>query len=211
MSIFFNTRNELKEILSTHSDLAQETKVNNDVIKETIENLKHGEMSIAVVGEVNRGKSTFLNALMGTKLFPSRASVCTAGVTVLDYGDEPNAEIIYNNGKTKSFDLSLENPAKILVDIVSRKNENVQDIKMVRINFPNQFTGKGLVLVDTPGVNDPDTWREDITYEYLSGADAIIMLLDPMQPLSESETEFLEHKILGKSIANLIFVVILFF
>jgi len=207
MSIFFNTRNELKEILSTHSDLAQETKVNNDVIKETIENLKHGEMSIAVVGEVNRGKSTFLNALMGTKLFPSRASVCTAGVTVLDYGDEPNAEIIYNNGKTKSFDLSLENPAKILVDIVSRKNENVQDIKMVRINFPNQFTGKGLVLVDTPGVNDPDTWREDITYEYLSGADAIIMLLDPMQPLSESETEFLEHKILGKSIANLIFVV----
>jgi len=28
-----------------------------------------------------------------------------------------------------------------------------------------------------------------------------------MQPLSESETEFLEHKILGKSIANLIFVV----
>ena len=207
MSIFFETRKKLKGILSSHVDLAKETKVNKDVIQETIENIKHGEMSIAVVGEVNRGKSTFLNALMGTKLFPSRASVCTAGVTVLDYGDEPKAEIIYNNGKTKSFELPLENPAKTLVDIVSRKNENVQDIKMVRINFPNQFTGNGLVLVDTPGVNDPDTWREDITYEYLSGADAIIMLLDPMQPLSESETEFLEHKILGKSIANLIFVV----
>jgi len=207
MTQFFKTRSTLKEILKNHTALAQETKVNDDVIQEVIKNLKHGEMSIAVVGEVNCGKSTFLNALMGTKLFPSRASVCTAGVTVLDYGDEPKAEIIYNNGKTKSFELPLENPAKTLVDIVSRKNANVQDIKMVRINFPNQFTGNGLVLVDTPGVNDPDTWREDITYEYLSGADAIIMLLDPMQPLSESETEFLEHKILGKSIANLIFVV----
>ena len=83
----------------------------------------------------------------------------------------------------------------------------MQDIKLVRIWYPNPFTGNGLVLVDTPGVNDPDTWREDITYEYLAGADAIIMLLDPMQPLSESEIEFLQHKILGRSIANLIFVV----
>jgi len=207
MTIFFKTRNTLKNILQTHTDLAKETKVNDDVITDVIENLKHGEMSIAVVGEVNRGKSTFLNALMGTKLFPSRASVCTAGVTVLDYGDEPKAEIVFKNGKTKSFELSLENPSKSLVDVISRKNKEVQDIKMVRIWYPNPFTGNGLVLVDTPGVNDPETWREDITYEYLAGADAVIMLLDPMQPLSASEVEFLEHKILGRSIANLIFVV----
>lgn len=207
MTKFFRTRNTLKNILQTHTDLAKETKVNDDVITDVIENLKHGEMSIAVVGEVNRGKSTFLNALMGTKLFPSRASVCTAGVTVLDYGDEPKAEIVFKNGKTKSFELSLENPSKSLVDVISRKNKEVQDIKMVRIWYPNPFTGNGLVLVDTPGVNDPETWREDITYEYLAGADAVIMLLDPMQPLSASEVEFLEHKILGRSIANLIFVV----
>jgi len=207
MTTFFKTRNTLKNILQTHTDLAKETKVNDDVITDVIENLKHGEMSIAVVGEVNRGKSTFLNALMGTKLFPSRASVCTAGVTVLDYGDEPKAEIVFKNGKTKSFELSLENPSKLLVDVISRKNKKVQDIKMVKIWYPNPFTGNGLVLVDTPGVNDPETWREDITYEYLAGADAVIMLLDPMQPLSASEVEFLEHKILGRSIANLIFVV----
>jgi|ETNmetMinimDraft_5_1059913.scaffolds.fasta_scaffold18150_2 GTPase SAR1 family protein len=207
MTTFFKTRNKLKTILHTHTALAKETKVNDDVITDVIENLKHGEMSIAVVGEVNRGKSTFLNALMGTKLFPSRASVCTAGVTVLDYGDEPKAEIVFKNGKTKSFELSLENPSKSLVDVISRKNKEVQDIKMVRIWYPNPFTGNGLVLVDTPGVNDPETWREDITYEYLAGADAVIMLLDPMQPLSASEVEFLEHKILGRSIANLIFVV----
>ena len=68
MTIFFKTRNTLKNILQTHTDLAKETKVNDDVITDVIENLKHGEMSIAVVGEVNRGKSTFLNALMGTTI-----------------------------------------------------------------------------------------------------------------------------------------------
>jgi predicted GTPase/predicted nucleic acid-binding Zn-ribbon protein len=207
MNSFIKIRNSLKDFLLSHYNLAVETQTDKLIIDETIENLKHGEMSIAVVGEVNRGKSTFLNALLGTTLFPSRASVCTAGVTVLDYGEKPEAKIIYNNGKTKSFDLDTENPSKTLVDVVSRTNDKVRDIKQVKINYPNQFTGNGLVLVDTPGVNDPDTWREDITYEYLSGADAIIMLLDPMQPLSESEREFLEHKILGISIANLIFVV----
>ena len=207
MSVYVQTRNTLKTFLEVQSELANEINVGFEPITETMEHLKHGELSIAVVGEVNRGKSTFLNALMGTKLFPSRASVCTAGVTLLDYGEVPHAEIIYNNGKTESFDLDLDNPAKTLVDIVSRKNQNVQKIKMVRLQFPNPFTGNGLVLVDTPGVNDPETWREEITYEYLSGADAIIMLLDPMQPVSESEIEFLEHKILGRSIANLLFVV----
>jgi hypothetical protein len=63
------------------------------------------------------------------------------------------------------------------------------------------------LLVDTPGVNDPDNWREEITYSYLANADAVIMLLDPMQPLSASEVEFLDKKILSQSIANLIFVV----
>jgi hypothetical protein len=73
--------------------------------------------------------------------------------------------------------------------------------------YPNPFTGNGIVLVDTPGVNDPDHWREDITYSYLAEADAVIMLLDPMQPLSASEVEFLDTKILKRSIANLLFVV----
>ena len=95
----------------------------------------------------------------------------------------------------------------ILQKVVSRENPNVQDINMVRIWYPNPFTGNGIILVDTPGVNDPDMWREEITYQYLATADAVIMLLDPMQPLSASEVEFLCSKILGQSIANLFFVV----
>jgi len=207
MTKYFETRQTLKTLLKSHNHLASDLKINSSIISDVITNLDYGELSVAVVGEVNRGKSTFLNALLGTELFPSRASVCTAGVTILDYGDEPRAEIVLKNGKTKSIKLPIDNPANSLIEVVSRKNKNIQDIKVVRLWYPNSFTGNGLVLVDTPGVNDPETWREDITYEYLAGADAVIMLLDPMQPLSASEVEFLEHKILGRSIANLIFVV----
>ena len=61
--------------------------------------------------------------------------------------------------------------------------------------------------MDTPGVNDPDSWREEITYNYLGASDAVIMLLDPGQALSDSEVEFLKDKILDSCIEKLIFVV----
>ncbi|WP_103016948.1 dynamin family protein [Salinibacter ruber] len=200
-------RSTLESIVDDHLAFGSGTDVSAEPIEGVREQLDEGELSVAVVGEINRGKSTFLNALLGETVFPSRTMVCTAGVTVLDHGETPRAEVLYKDGASEDIDLSGEAPAQILKEVVSRSNKDVQDIQVTRVWYPNPFTGNGLVLVDTPGVNDPDHWREEITYSYLAEADAVIMLLDPMQPLSASETEFLDSKILDRSIANLIFVV----
>jgi GTP-binding protein EngB required for normal cell division len=200
-------RSTLESVVDDHLTFASETDVSTERIEAVREQLDEGELSVAVVGEINRGKSTFLNALLGETVFPSRTMVCTAGVTVLDHGEPPRAEIVYKDGSSEEMDLSGAAPAQVLKEVVSRSNKDVQDIQVTRVWYPNPFTGNGIVLVDTPGVNDPDHWREEITYSYLAEADAVIMLLDPMQPLSASETEFLDAKILDRSIANLIFVV----
>ncbi|WP_028566912.1 dynamin family protein [Salisaeta longa] len=200
-------RTTLQSLLTDHHAFAESAGVSTKSVEALQEQLRHGELSVAVVGEINRGKSTFLNALMGETVFPSRAMICTAGVTVLDHGETPRAEVLYRDGASDEMDLSDTAPAKALKAVVSRSNKDVQDIEVTRVWYPNPFTGNGIVLVDTPGVNDPDHWREDITYSYLAEADAVIMLLDPMQPLSASEVEFLDTKILERSIANLIFVV----
>ncbi|MCS3682616.1 GTPase Era involved in 16S rRNA processing/archaellum component FlaC [Salinibacter ruber] len=204
---FIDYRSTLESTVDDHLAFVSDADVSADPIKGVRAQLDEGELSVAVVGEINRGKSTFLNALMGEEVFPSRTMVCTAGVTVLDHGEEPRAEVIYKDDTTEEIDLSGTEPAQALKEVVSRSNKDVQDIQVTRVWYPNPFTGNGLVLVDTPGVNDPDHWREEITYSYLAEADAVIMLLDPMQPLSASETEFLDSKILDRSISNLIFVV----
>jgi GTP-binding protein EngB required for normal cell division len=204
---FKEHRNTIEAIVDDHLAFGSETDVSVGPIEGVRDQLSQGELSVAVVGEINRGKSTFLNALLGEEVFPSRTMVCTAGVTVLDHGETARAEVVYKSGATENIDLSGAAPAEVLTEVVSRSNKDVQDIRETRVWYPNPFTGNGLVLVDTPGVNDPDHWREEITYSYLAEADAVIMLLDPMQPLSASETEFLDSKILDRSIANLIFVV----
>ena len=64
-----------------------------------------------------------------------------------------------------------------------------------------------LTIVDTPGVNDINEQRAEITYGYLPRADAAVFLLDATQILTASERQFLEERILRSTRDRLIFVV----
>ena len=207
MSSIENFRNRIEESLTKQISLQGSMDMDQSGTQTIIDSLRSGELIVSVAGEINRGKSTFLNALMGIKIFPSRATVCTAGVTVLDNGKSPLAEVVYKNGKKENIELDDNEPGKTLANYISRTNKNVKDINSLNIKYPNKFSGNGILLVDTPGVNDPENWREEITYNYMSASDAVIMLLDPVQPLSASEVEFLKNKILDSCIEKLIFVV----
>jgi tRNA U34 5-carboxymethylaminomethyl modifying GTPase MnmE/TrmE len=176
-------------------------------------------IDIAVVGEIKRGKSTFLNALMRGKVFPSRAQVCTSAVTVLVDAPAPTITVRYRE-PVRRPDERLEVPEgstafdvmmSVVAKPVKRKdgiqgNPDAIDVDEVEIGFPNRFAVEGIRLVDTPGVNDPEVWREDITYRYLSRADAAIMLLDPQQPISKSEVAFLRDKVQARVKQQLLFV-----
>ena len=51
-------------------------------------NLRQGVFRLLVLGDMKRGKSTFLNALIGENLLPSDVNPCTALLTILRYGPE---------------------------------------------------------------------------------------------------------------------------
>src|SRR5437667_453460 len=61
-------------------------------------------------------------------------------------------------------------------------------------------------LGGTPGVNDINEQRAEITYGYIPRADAVLFLLDGAQVLKQSERAFLEQRILRRSKDKLIFI-----
>ena len=63
-------------------------------------NLRIGGFRLLVLGDMKRGKSTFLNALIGEKLLPSDVNPCTAVLTVLRYGLEKKVTVYFNDGKS---------------------------------------------------------------------------------------------------------------
>src|SRR6476469_6445473 len=63
-------------------------------------NFRKGVFRLLVLGDMKRGKSTFLNALIGENLLPSDVNPCTAVLTVLRYGAEKKVTVHFNDGKS---------------------------------------------------------------------------------------------------------------
>lgn len=191
-----NKINYIKEILVKQGlDLG--------AIKDIEEKLINNNFSIIVVGEFSSGKSTFINALLRKKLLPAKVRPTTAIINIIEDG-EPEATVLYKDKKVKK--ITIEE----IQDFATALNENgekeASKIDHMLIKYPCEYTKEGVKIIDTPGVEDLDKSREDITYQMIPNADASILLLDARRALKNSERIFLEEKILGNNINKLFFI-----
>jgi predicted GTPase len=77
----------------------------------------------------------------------------------------------------------------------------------VELEYPAEILRDRVTLVDTPGVNDLNLQRAEITYGYVPRADAVVFLLDAGQILKESERRFLRDRLLGAGRDRIVFAI----
>lgn len=169
--------------------------------------LRNDRVKLLVVGEFSRGKSTFINAFVGEPLLPSKVTPTTATINVIRGGESRTASVRYDDGKLEHYVLPDPQANRFLSDIVTASNSRSQQIAEVVLSIPGRLDEVLVDIVDTPGVNDLNKLREDITFRYLSECDAAIILLDAQQPLSESERRFLKQRVIGSDVTKLLFVI----
>lgn len=75
-------------------------------LKEIKDKLNQDKFNLVVLGEFKRGKTTFINALLGAALLPSAVVPLTSIVTLIQYGDNFKAEVFFLNGDKKEISLS---------------------------------------------------------------------------------------------------------
>ena len=80
------------------------------------------------------------------------------------------------------------------------------EVAFVELGYPSDLLQNNVVLVDTPGVNDLNDQRAEVTYGYVPRADAVVFLLDAGQALKDSEREFLRSRVLESARDRLVFV-----
>lgn len=199
-------RLNLIEIINQLERLLKESSFNERLISSR-NRLNNEKMNVLIVGEFSRGKSTFINALLRSPVLPSKVNPTTATINLIEFGNEKKIQIFYRDGKIEELNLPDDKINKFLDSYVTTINKDANNISQIKITYPSNLNLSNCVIVDTPGVNDLDEAREDITYKYLSQADACVIILDSQQPLSESERRFLKDKVLGKDIQRLIFVI----
>ncbi len=163
--------------------------------------LEVDSVKIAVIGEFSSGKSTLINAMLGTEILPNWAVETTAAITQVGYGEQPVMIVHKADGK------QIEHPLSDLKEIATTRNENFDDIAYIEARYPADLLKNGLVIVDTPGLNSAAKARGIITKKFMKIADAAILVLNIEYLLKQSEVQFIRDEV-TQSNYGAVFVVV---
>lgn len=179
--------------------------------------LDEDSFKVVVVGEFSRGKSTFTNALLGKRILPAKSDPTTTVINRIHYGAQERHLVHYRDTdevkeiserEFKSITAVELADAEFEGEAVYRQVvEKIGRIAYIEICHPLPLLADGVEIIDTPGTNDLDQVREEITFRFIPQADAAIMLLSAEQILAKSEVMFLQERILENDIKKVFFVV----
>jgi len=200
------------ESLAAAADAAGLATTARDIRETRIPKLEEERFTLVVLGEFNHGKSTFINALLAEPVLPTGITPTTAVLTHVLEG-APAATLIFESGERRSIAISSLTPWLTVEENGNGRNGGTNgngdraNLHHVELTHSAGILQNRLTIVDTPGVNDINEQRAEITYGYVPRADAVIFLLDATQILTASERQFLEERILRSARDRLIFVI----
>jgi hypothetical protein len=155
-------------------------------------------VTVVVIGEVSRGKSTLINALLGERVLPHDFRATTSTWVLIRHGDEFAATVYLTEetGRLKEVELRSRDDLDIYLaatgDRKRRFSRKHGDSRVVSVDLrlPSEILASGIEIVDTPGVGGLLAAHRTAALAALDYADAVLFVTKPGSPLSRSELAF---------------------
>lgn len=163
-------------------------------LEELAYRLVEGRFQVAVVGQFKRGKSSLLNALLGTPLLPVGVIPLTALPTHITPTEHLALEVRFATGsnQTARFETVDALRAKLAEFVDEQKNPgNAKGVERIEVFAPAPRVPPGLVFVDTPGVGSTHSHNTDAAHAALVACDAALFVVSPDPPITEVELSYL--------------------
>ena len=137
-----NLANEEKQIPKTDMDF--------DIAKEI---LNDKEYNVVVCGEVKKGKSSLINAIIGQNLLPVDSDIATSQVFRISNSQTESYKLVFTD-KTEKV-ISREELSKygsqVDANINGTQELGGKSISYIQVSLPVGFLPEGVNIVDTPG------------------------------------------------------------
>jgi len=177
-----------EEIIKCTDAISRIYSIPTSICEELTEKIENNIFNLVVLGQFKRGKTSLINALLGSEILPTAIVPLTSIATILKYGETFNIKVYFNDGRV------IETEPTSLTQYVTEKGNprNEKDVQEVVITYPSPYLKDGVRLIDTPGVGSVYEHNTDIAYQYLPKSDAALFLLSVDQPVSKAELDFLK-------------------
>jgi ribosome biogenesis GTPase A len=140
---------------------------------------------VAVIGEFNAGKSTFLNALLGVDVAPTGVRPTTACLHWVAWAPDPFARVVVRGARDR---VVMHSELKRALAELEASGASVD---RVYIYAPIERL-KRIEVLDTPGFNAPDASHGEQARRGVDEAHVALWLFDAGSPLKHSEREVLD-------------------
>ncbi|MCC9063602.1 dynamin family protein [Flavobacterium piscisymbiosum] len=139
------------------------------------------ELVIPIVGEFSSGKTTLINSLTHSKKLETASKPTTATVYEIHFECKRElVELFYSDGRIDIVD-----------DISSFKNDQLDDVPLIKVYDTSNKISSTTILVDTPGLSSNNPRHIESLSKYLPNADALLLFIDVNQQITKSLLDFL--------------------
>lgn len=167
--------------------------------------LQEGRFHLAVLGQFKRGKSTFVNALLGAPVLPTAVVPLTALPTFLRWGEVPRAQVHFLDGRAPDESAGDALGGFLQAYVTEEGNpKNQKGVRQVNVWYPAPLLREGLIVIDTPGIGSTFRHNTEATLNFLPQCDAALFLVSADPPMTEVEVAFLDQ--VRRRMARILFV-----
>ena len=145
--------------------------------------LEDNNLEVALFGRVSSGKSSLLNALLGTDILPVGVNPITAVPTRIRHGTALRAEITYASGHIE--EVSIDEFRNLVSEAGNPGNQ--RNVVRAVVEIPSPRLSQGIVLVDTPGLGSLARRGAAETMSYLPACDLAILLIDAGASMNDED------------------------
>jgi GTP-binding protein EngB required for normal cell division len=145
--------------------------------------LEDHSFEVALFGRVSSGKSSLLNAMLGTDVLPVGINPITAVPTRLRYGSALRAAVAYGDGRSEA--VSIEELSRLVTE--QGNPGNLKNVARAVVEIPSARLKQGVILVDTPGLGSLARSGAAETLAYLPSCDLALLLIDAGATLNEED------------------------
>lgn len=149
--------------------------------------LAEDRFNLVVVGRFNRGKTSLMNAILGSDRLPTGIIPLTSVVTTVGYGSSEHAVLRYRDSMIEK-DIAIEELPRHITQLGNPGN--IQRIAAAEIRLPAEILRRGFYFIDTPGLGSVIAENTLTTEAFLPEADALVLVTSYESPLSEEEMRF---------------------